>query len=460
MVELIEKISDIYSICQKKGDIEAEIYAVSSTKNKVNIDQNAIASQSVIVDEGCGIQIIDRNKVGFSYSNNLELKNIERTIDQAISIAQKSTAEKSNILPEQIKYKDMPGTYYQEVADLKAAEICELATEIIDRVTTDPRITLTLSAINSQTRNIAIMNSNDINAHLRDTNLQMQVLGLARDGDKIGSFAGEQRISRRNDIDIDEMMEKAMAKMIHGLKAKPITAKFDGDLIFEPDAMGTPYGITILLNIEGNAVYQKRSAWKDKIGDQVTVEEINIHDLPRDASKPTSRPFDDEGVPTQNRVIVENGILKTFLHTTKSAMKNEVESTGTGYRTLLPSIISYTYLPSYGMPICMTIQPGDMSYEEMIQDTKSGIVIGRYSGHYRYQTGEYSGVVKQALLVEDGEVKHPLIGVMIAGNTFTDLLNINGISKESKNTYGFFTTPSLRVTGINVASSPGDSSSP
>ena len=175
--------------------------------------------------------------------------------------------------------------------------------------------------------------------------------------------------------------------------------------------------------------------------------------MPLQANKPSARPFDDEGIPTGNKTIIENGVLKTFLQTSRSAEKNGVEATGNSQRSFFPSQTSYANMPSDALPISLTVEPGDISYEEMIEETKSGIVVGRYSGNSRYQTGEYSGVVKQAVLVENGEIKHPLTGVMIAGNTFEDFKNITGISKERDVTSTFFIeSPYIMVEGINVSS--------
>ncbi len=454
MSESLEKARSIIDLCQKKCNYDAEVFLKSTTKFEVQIAKNVIDTQSMVKEEGFGLRVIDKGKLGFLFSNDLNLKNIEKVIDQAIAVSQKTSKDPANVIPEAYPIPYIGQIYFKELADLTAEEMCNKASQVINGISEDQRITLTFSKLQNTISSITIINTNGIEAYSKETCMLSSLIGFAREGDNVGSFASILEISRKNDLDLDKMVDELKRKTLNGLNVRLLPSDFSGSVIIEPDVVYQPFGNMIIMSIEGNNVYHKRSFWKDRMGDEVATPDITIEDLPLNSEKPYSRAFDEEGVPCKNRTIIDRGVLKTFLQTSKSAKNNEVELTGNACRSFTPYEASYAYNPSIALPTGMTIIPGSMSNEELIRDTKNGIIIGRFSGNSRYQTGEYSGVAKQALLVEDGEIKYPLKGIMIAGNVFEDLKNISGISKELRSTQGFLETPNIRIEGINISRAP------
>jgi PmbA protein len=454
MSESLEKANNIINLCQKKCNYDAEVFLKSTTKFEVKIENNVIDTQSMVKEEGFGLRIIDNGKLGFLFSNDLNLLNIEKVIDQAIAVSQKTSKDPANIIPESYPIPTIGQTYSKELVNLTAEEMCSKASQVINGITEDPRITLAFSTLQNTLSSTTIVNTNGIEAYSNDSRMMSLLIAFAREGDNVGSFASAFEISRKNDINLDKMVEELKPKTLYGLNARHLQSDFSGSVILEPDAVYQPFGDTVIMSIEGNNVYRKRSFWKDSMGDEVTTSDITIEDLPLNSEKPYSRAFDEEGVPCRNRTIIDKGVLKTFLQTSKSAKNNEVELTGNACRFLTPYEASYAYSPSIALPTGMTILPGDMSKEELIKDTKNGIIIGRFSGNSRYQNGEYSGVAKQAIFVEDGEIQYPLKGIMIAGNVFNDLKNISGMSKELRSTEGFLETPNIRIEGIKVSRAP------
>jgi len=91
-----------------------------------------------------------------------------------------------------------------------------------------------------------------------------------------------------------------------------------------------------------------------------------------------------------------------------------------------------------------------MSDEELIAETKKGILVHNYQGTVRYQNGIFSGVAKGAHLIENGEIVKPVTGVSISGNVFEILNNISGIGKEYHQT-NFVRTPWMKFEGIRIS---------
>ena len=91
-----------------------------------------------------------------------------------------------------------------------------------------------------------------------------------------------------------------------------------------------------------------------------------------------------------------------------------------------------------------------MSDDELIAETKKGILVHNYQGTVRYQNGIFSGVAKGAHLIENGEIVKPVTGVSISGNVFEILNSVTGIGKDYHQTNAV-RTPWMKFEGIRIS---------
>ena len=94
------------------------------------------------------------------------------------------------------------------------------------------------------------------------------------------------------------------------------------------------------------------------------------------------------------------------------------------------------------------IGSGDASKEEIIEGTRKGLLVSRFSGMMRIQDGVVSGTVKQAILIENGERKFPVRECMLVGNMYEFLKNITDLSRETKRTTMAVITPWIKVENV------------
>ena len=106
--------------------------------------------------------------------------------------------------------------------------------------------------------------------------------------------------------------------------------------------------------------------------------------------------------------------------------------------------------PSSG-PTTLFVTPGKDSLENLIADTKKGLLIKRFSGNVDPQSGDFSGIVKGGYMIENGKITTPLLGTMIAGNLYKCLENISGISSDIEDLISFV-TPAIRTEGVAITS--------
>ncbi len=170
----------------------------------------------------------------------------------------------------------------------------------------------------------------------------------------------------------------------------------------------------------------------NKIGEQIAPEWVTILD---DGTNPhdfgTLPKYDDEGTPASKTVMVENGILKTHLHSRETAFRMNTTSTGNAraYSHRFDPIVRMTNTIFLG---------GDSSLEEIINETKQGILLhGRRMGQAD-TTGEFMFGVGEAIEIKNGELGQTYREVTIAGNALEVLNSIDLMSKDIKTGYAGF----------------------
>lgn len=148
------------------------------------------------------------------------------------------------------------------------------------------------------------------------------------------------------------------------------------------------------------------------VGDKVSSEKLSIYDAPRDTELPGATGLDDEGVRTYNKPIIEDGVLKTLLHNTKTAHIMKTTTTGNaGWINPRPWNI--------------VISKGTSSLDEMISEVRRGLLITNnwYTRLHNYVEGSFSTVARDAIfLIEDGKIVNAIDRIRIS-DTFSNILN-------------------------------------
>jgi len=162
-----------------------------------------------------------------------------------------------------------------------------------------------------------------------------------------------------------------------------------------------------------------RSFLADKIGSEVACSELTLIDDPTVADAYGARAFDDEGVPTRRNIIIEKGILRSYLHNSATAKKFGVETTGNA------GLIS-------PHPWNLIVEPGEKSFEEILSEIDRGIYVTNdwYLRYQNYRTGDFSTIPRDGMfLVRNGTLSSSIRELRISDNMLRILKNIKEISR-------------------------------
>lgn len=206
------------------------------------------------------------------------------------------------------------------------------------------------------------------------------------------------------------------------VKAKnPVEGKVGSyDVLFEPMAFAcifqTMGEAASVFSVESGLSYLG-----DMIGKKVANENVNIYDNGMLDYGLASSSYDAEGMPTQDTLLVDKGVLKTYLHNASTAKRYKVKSTGNA-GLIAPE------------PSNLVLKPGELSRDEMFKGF-NGLYITNvwYTRFQNYATGDFSTIPRDGIfLVKDGEIIESLKNIRLSDNVLNILNNISTIGKESK----------------------------
>ena len=159
--------------------------------------------------------------------------------------------------------------------------------------------------------------------------------------------------------------------------------------------------------------------------DVVASEKLTLMDVPRQPQLPGSTAFDDEGIPTYDKPIIERGYLKTLLHNTKTAAKLGAKSTGNA-GLVFPKVWA------------LSVEPGEMSFEELLEEMGNGLVVTNnwYTRLQNYVEGIFSTITRDAaFIVRNGEIVGAARKFRIADTLPNLLRSISSLGKELYDIY-------------------------
>jgi PmbA protein len=182
-----------------------------------------------------------------------------------------------------------------------------------------------------------------------------------------------------------------------------------------------------------------------KIGEKLFDEKVTIIDDGTIDGKFASASYDDEGVPRRRNMLIEKGVLKSFIYDLKAAAQSGVESTGNASRGLFnPPEPSFTNF---------VIQPGETPLKDILASIDEGIIVEELLGigQGNIISGAFSNPLALAFKVEKGEIVGRVKDLSIAGNIYDLLKNVSAVSKEAQWVYNTFYTPYVLIPEMNVA---------
>jgi len=420
---------------RKLGADGAEAYVLRQKGIVVQIERDAISNESIQEIGGIGVRVLKNQAFGFSHIDKLDEKPVEQAVEGAYHIAKASVADPNNTLPGKELLPSVTGVYDKKIVDLQVENVIEMSKRLLDvALHYDKRVKVESGGIETRVEEEALVNTEGVDAREERTLMCVFIWGLARENGEVTSSTEEYGYSHKPDLNLEEIGITFAERAVTQFGARRI-GSFEGTAILDFAPTAELVGGSLAFGVRGDNILRNASPLKGRIGSELAGPQLGIVDDGLLEGGMMTKAFDDEGCPRKRTPILEKGVLTNFLFDTYNATKGKAESTGNASRRRM-GLFFTPFLPFETPPQLLTtnfiIERGNLAKEQLIEETDKGIFVGRFSGNVELSNGNFSGIVKQGFLVEQGELKHPIIETMISGNSYVLMKNISGIGKELK----------------------------
>lgn len=434
------------------GATEAEAY-VQRTNTIFATFADKIENLKTVESTGIGLRVAIGKKTAIYSTSVLDEKEISEVSMRAVKIA-KVTSEDShwNHFNKKFAKTSVEGCYDKRLENPDYKEIAETLMSAVGCMKDyDKRVRPTRSFLAIALENVSVANNYKESSERRETEIGVFLACKVQEAGMNSTGAEQQQARTWKEIKFEDLATKAAEKAVKYLKAKPIMSG-KMSVIIRNQIFANVLAIFLSGPINADWVQKGRSPLSGKLGKQVASENIDLVDDGTARGGLRTRPFDDEGHPTQRTPIIEKGVLKSYLHDTYTASQDNVESTGNASR-----LFGYWTRPEPS-PSNLILQSGKTKLEEIIRETKKGLYVDQTIGEWLSNpvSGNLNATVTHGFLIENGKETQPVNGVIIAGN-FHELLmsGVEIIGNDVRNSMGTIGmgiySPTVKLAQLTIA---------
>lgn len=444
----------------KTGADFAEIYLEDTKSSVIRITSGQVTQIDRGNTYGAGLRLIKGVDEVYGYTNNVSYEGLLQVFNN-LSASFMGDAKQSLNFKASLPIRSKIVRPMDSVDVKEKTDVLVNLSNIIKNY--DPRIVQAITQLIENEQKVLVVNSHgvyqdDLRAHTR-----LVLMGVAQENGLMQqSFEGPGRsmgFEFLETMDFELLAKEVAESAIMLLSADDMTSQVMpvvlhngfGGVIFH-EACGHP--------LEATAVAKGLSPFVGKIGEKIGSDIVTAYDDGYVDGAWGSASFDDEGMPTQKNLLIENGILKGYLIDYRNGMKMKMDPTGSARRQ------SYKYSPTSRMNSTY-IAPGKDKFEDIIKDTKYGLFAKKLGGGTVVPaTGEFNFAVQEGYMIEDGKLTRPVRGAMLIGHGKDILFKIDRVADNLELGQGMCGSlsgsipvdvgqPTIRVSSMTVGGAGG-----
>ena len=440
---------------KKIGIDECDAIAVKKKITTVRITDSEIVEIKQNFDESFGVRLIHNKKIASMQTTNEE--EIEQTIDNSFrTLSNLKSREFWGGLPYKANNEKLKGTFDEKLDQISGSECMDIAQSMINSSINDKVSTIT-GSLNIISENFELMNSNGLEFKEKATYISGIINAESELGEMPVSGIGYSCGRTLSNFSSEQIGNDAKVMCVESINPQ----KIDSDsysIIFEPYSVGELLAFVVAANFNFKTFSEQKSCFSNDFGKKIAIEQLNLVDDPHIPEGVGTKSVDDEGIKTEKRNLIEKGIFKNTFSNLFDSYKEGNQSTGNASRPGSPMGRSSEPIPN-SSPHNLKIISGDYSQEEMIKETKHGLLVGRLWYTYAVNPirGDFSCTARSGIrVIENGEIVGPGKSVRIVHNLPTMMKNISAIGNNQRNVIQWASlpsiTPSLKVENISVNS--------
>jgi len=393
-----------------------------------------------------GVRVFNGQRAASTYSSDFSPAGLDRMVKSALALSKITSEDPFGGIPNASQLGALSGDldlYYDDVYSLAGPDRIDYARRAEKAALDfDPRIKNSEGgSFDAATGHKVLANSHGFVGEYRRSYCSVAAVPIAQTESGAMQRDYWYSVARTlSKLDAPEKVGKIAAertlRRLGARKAK--TAQVP--IIFDP-MVSTSILEHIFEGVNGDSVYRGASFLAGKLGQKIAGDNVKIIDDGTIAGGFGTSPFDGEGVPTRRTVVVENGVLKSYLLNTYTAKKLGLQTTGNASRGLAGT-------PGIG-PGNYFLQAGTRTPKELISGIKEGLYVTEFLGQgVNLVTGDYSRGAS-GMWISGGEFAYPVEEITVAGNLKELFFNISEVANDLE-FRGSVAAPTIRVDGLTV----------
>jgi TldD protein len=413
-----------------RGGDYADLYFEYVETTSLSLDESLVKSAAQGVTLGVGIRVISGERTGYAYSGDLSPERVAKAARTAACIAGGPAQTVIAAVDE-----DHPNNLYPVAVPAAESSLAERVALIqrADEIARaqDPRIFQVRASFADSISQILVASSDGRLVWDRRPMARLNVSVLARDAQgriESGTDGGGGRVGLDHftDPDLPALFAKEAARQaLLQLGALPAPAG-EMTVVLGPGWPGILLHEAVGHGLEADFNRKKVSAFSDRIGQQVASPLCTVIDDGAIANRRGSLNVDDEGTPSRQNVLIEDGILRGYLQDRLSSRLLHTPLTGNGRRE------SYQHIPMPRMTNTYMLA-GQSDPEEIIRSVKKGLYCANFGGgQVDITSGNYVFSATESFLIEDGRLTSPVRGASLIGNGPESLKHVSMVGSDLK----------------------------
>jgi PmbA protein len=444
--DLKELAQDIVQRAMQGGATAAECVIREGDEFSTLVRLGEVETLKESGSKSIGVRIFHGKRAASTHSSDFTPAGLDRMLKSALELAKITSEDPFSGIPEPSQLGSISGDL-----DLYSADVYSLPGE--ERISyarraekaaldSDPRIKNSEGgSFDAATGHKILANSHGFVGEFRRSYCSVAAIPIAQD-----EKGGMQRdywfsVARSlNRLESPEHVGKVAAqRTIRRLGARKVKTQ-QVPIIFDPLVANSILG-HIFEGVNGDSVYRGASFLAGKLGEKIAAPQVTVIDDGTIVGGFGTSPFDGEGIPTRRTVVIENGILKSYVLNTYTAKKLGLQTTGNASRGLAGT-------PGIG-PGNYFLQPGTKTPQQLIGNVKEGLYVTEFLGMgVNLVTGDYSRGAS-GLWISGGDLTYPVEEITVAGNLKDMFLNISEIANDLE-FRGSVASPTIRIDGLTV----------
>ncbi len=421
-----------------------EISVGASHNLSIEVKEQKIDTFKCSAPVGVSIRVLKADGLGFSYSTSLAEGDLARMVTDAVISAENQTPDPCHGFPEPLPYPRVEGLFDKDLAGVDEDRKIQCAMDL-ERLTcaADPRISKVRKASYGESEyEVYIRNSRGVEGSLRGTSVSASVSAIAEDGDdsQMGWDFGFG--SSFSDLHVERIAATAASRALGLLGARKI-ASMRCPVVLDNQVASDILEVLASSFLAEN-VLKGKSMLAEKLGSKVFSSHLKIRDNGILPGGMATAPFDAEGVPQQDTLLVEDGKVLSFLYDTYWARRADTRSTGNSTRGGMKS-------PAHLGLTNFYIENGTLSAQELLQGMERGVLITDVMGIHTANpiSGDFS-VGASGFLVENGAIAYPVKEIALSGNLIELFAAVEMVGNDLR-FFGSVGSPSLRIAELDVS---------